>query len=274
MYDLGDVVHLEAGEVDAQDNPETVDNVSVSIRQPDGTDTTPVDVDPVATGKWVYDFAPDQAGRHVARWSGDGYAYTDVFDVWPDDPRMLFGLAEARKQLQWRTPMAAREDQLRLFIAAVTPVIEDIVGPLIVATHVRTVDGGDTAIVLPDLGNSDVSAVSVTENGHTVPVTVDKVNGIVYRGSSLAPIEFAWGRQNVVVTYTVGAGGVIPPNVKLAGLEEFRFLWQNGQQATKGRAAAGGEGDPDDVAWTPAGFAVPRRVIELCAPHARVGGFA
>jgi hypothetical protein len=56
--------------------------------------------------------------------------------------------------------------------------------------------------------------------------------------------------------------------VRLAAEEQLRFLWQLGQQGNRP-----GWGDAaDDVEFTPSGFAVPKRVIELCADSLRPPG--
>jgi hypothetical protein len=62
----------------------------------------------------------------------------------------------------------------------------------------------------------------------------------------------------------------VPQNVRLATRELVRHHWQIGKQGQR----PGGGGAPSAEAWTPSGFAVPRRVIELCGGNARIDGFA
>lgn len=273
MFEVGDSVRLAAVARDPDGNPsDPAGGVMVSVKQPDGTQTAPAAATKVSVGTYTFDFTGVQAGRHVGRFAGAGFAFTDVFSVWPTDPGMLFGLEEARAQLRIRSGQTAFDDEmLRLFVVSTTPVIEDIVGPLLPAVKVRVADGGVDSVLL---GASPVKAdtVTITESGTPMlDFTVNESAGIVHGGTRQAPRPFLWGRQNVVITYGVGAG-VVPPNVLLAAKEEFRFLFQNSQQAARPSLRAGGGETPVD--YTPSGFAVPRRVIELCGSLRRLGGFA
>jgi hypothetical protein len=154
---------------------------------------------------------------------------------------------------------------LTAYIDAAVRVIEDIVGPVGDATRTVTVNGGGRAIVLP---SPAATITSVTVAGvATTDYTADLVAGIVYGGSFATPTYFYPGNQNVVITYTVGNDNP-PANVVLAARELVRFWWQQGQQAN--RPSFGEAGDSDE--YTPSGFAVPRRVIELCAPDMRPPG--
>jgi hypothetical protein len=269
VAEIGDVVRLSVTNRDSDGNPADATTVTVTVRQPDGTTVAPpLDVEHAGTGSYYADLPVVQAGRHLVRWVGtDGvpFAQADVVDVWPTDPRYLFTLEQARGFVGDLDDDI--DDLVRLYMAAVTPVIEDITGPLISEQGSRTFNGGVTAVLLP----GPVSDVTVTENGGVLGAgqfTVDYDAGIVYAGDQLAPREFFPGRQNVTVTFTVGSEQ-IPPNIVLAALTEFRFLWQLDQQGNRFD-----EPDEDTMAWTPSGFAVPRRVTELCAAHPRPAGFA
>ncbi len=239
----------------------------LAVRKPDGTLLDPA---PTVIGgtEPTAEFVPPMPGRYLLSWSVEGSAaYTDVLDVWPADPRFLIPLKEASAGLRWTgtTPIERSED-LRLYVAAATPVIEDITGPLLSSTETLTGWGDRAAIVLP---GTPTAITSVLVNG--VPVTdyfADLVAGLVYAGSRLAPARFAPGE--VVVTFTVG-GGLVAPNVRLAVRELVRHWWENGMQ-NQGGSIRGQT--PDDEVFTPSGFAVPRRVIELCTPDEETGGFA
>lgn len=242
---------------------------SVALTRPDGTPGVPGPVAFLTQTRFEADFLADMAGRWLVRWSstGEAAAYADVVDVWPADPRFLIPLDEAAKGLKWTaaTPPERSED-LRLYVAAATPVIEDITGPLLVRTEVHATWGGAGAVLLP--GNPS-GIVSVVANG--VPVTdfVPDLNaGVVHAGTRFAPSSFPTGE--VVVTYTVGAVE-IPPNLRLAVRELVRHWWQIGMQATGG--AIRGTSAEDEV-FTQSGYAVPRRVMQLCAPHQKIGGFS
>lgn len=153
-------------------------------------------------------------------------------------------------------------DQLEGYVAAATRVVEDLVGPVVPETRTWVCDGGSVALGLPD---GHVSNVAVTVDGVEVDAagfTVDETAGIV-RSTGAA---FASGRQNVSVAYDVGYLDEMPGNVRLAVMEQVRFLWQTSRQGATRDAAVG---------YTPAGYAVPYLVIGLCeASDRRMPGFA
>lgn len=183
----------------------------------------------------------------------------------------LITLADAKATLSIGSG-TADDAQIAVYITAATPVIEDITGPVLAASgRTKVFDGGTVAVLLP----CAVTAVTtVVENAVTLTdYTVNLAAGVVYAGTSLASRQFFPGRQNITVTYTAGtATGTsdVPAHIRLATKELVRFWWQIGQQAN--RPGFGDQAEPD--AWTPSGFAVPRRVIELCAPTPRMAGFA
>lgn len=240
---------------------------ALAVTRPDGLLLTPA---PVAerTGAGVTAvFTPSMPGRYLLTWSAAGTAaYTDVFDVWPADPRFLIPLEEVTAGLQLPSNVdPAKVQDLRLYLAAATPVIEDITGPMIAETRTHTTQGGILAVLLPDL---PAQILAITLNG--APVTeyvADLQSGILYGGTQTAVQAF--GRGELAVSYRVGSG-IIPPNIQLAARELVRFWYQGGMQGSGGVRSARPEAD----AFTPSGFAVPRRVMELCAPHQQIGGFA
>ena len=184
----------------------------------------------------------------------------------------ILTLAEARAAL--RKPAADTADDADIstyYIPAVTPVVEDLTGPIIQAAGLTwTVDGGRTTILLP----SNCSAVTqVTETGtvlvSNVDYTVNLRSGLVVRGSVQQPYIFLPGQQNIVITYSVGAA-TIPPNVKLAARIILRQIFQADQQ---GYRPAFGQPD-NDLVTTPSGYAIPKRAFELLQPNRNLPGFA
>lgn len=174
----------------------------------------------------------------------------------------LITLAEAKLSIFNSATSTANDADVEAYIEAATPVIEDITGPMLRREVTVALDGGRPSVLLPWPVNSVVSVTvgGVASTDHTVSLA----SGIIYAGSS-----FAAGVSNVVVVASIGPA-TIPPNVKLATRELVRFWWQQGRQGN--RPAFGNDGaDSVDV---PSGFAVPRRVVELCKPNRRVDGFA
>ncbi len=237
-------------------------NPTCTVTKPDGTTTTATVTKP-STGNYQGAYVTTSAGRHRFTFTGSGtnsgaLPWSDVADVWPADPRFIISLADAKAALN--TPAGARvnDDELRLYIAATTEIIEDIVGAVLSTTRTQTFDGGRNAILLSERATS---ITSVTVGGTTTTNYVANLSsGVVYAGATGVD-WFTDGMQNVTVAYTTGSSS-IDPNVILAAREEVSFLYQLGQQG--GRPSLGGS--VPDMSWTPSGFAVPKRVIELCAP--------
>jgi hypothetical protein len=63
----------------------------------------------------------------------------------------------------------------------------------------------------------------------------------------------------------------VPPNVRLAARELLRHWWQLGKQGQGGAGNGFGQGAET---YTPGGYAVPYRVVQLCGRLNRLGGFA
>lgn len=241
--------------------------VTLSITKPDGTLNTPT-VTSVA-GKFSAIFAASLAGRYLLTWldDTDDVKYTDIVEVWPADPRFLVSTNEALAQLKWNNAtVAASTDQLRLYVAAATPIIEDITGAILQRTVEQYADGGRTGVALwerPD----EIISVEVDDTLVTDYV-LNKNAAIVYRGRHGE--RFRDGTQIVKVTYSTGFDQ-IPPNVKLATLELIRHLWQIGQQISQGAPVEYGS---RPMGTTPSGFAVPNRVLELCSSTYSLPGMA
>lgn len=258
--DLGAAVELAWTDAPADSTP------ALSVVRPDGSTVAVTVLTLVSPSTYKAMFTPTMAGRHVVRWLATGTtpgAHTDLLDVWPADPRFIISLEDGRQALNAKTATDVQLEDLRLYIAAATPVIEDIVGTVVAGVESFVTSGGRSAVVPPV---PTESILSVTLEG--APVSSYFLEyGVLYAGTRAAPSCFGYG--DLEVRYAVGSA-VIPPNVRLATRELVRHWWQIGKQATGGIRGAG----PSDEAFTPSGFAVPRRVIELCTPHEKIGGFA
>lgn len=241
---------------------------ALAVKKPDGTTLDPA---PTVTGyreTVQAQFTPAMAGRYLLSWTAGGAgAYTDVLDVWPADPQFLIPLEEVVAGLKFSANAdPAKSLDLRLYVAAATPVIEDITGPMVAATKTCIAWGGVPAVVLPHLPSQ---ILGITVDGAPVAAYIpDLMSGIIWSGTRTSATSFPAGE--LVITYRVGSAE-IPPNVKLAARELVRHWWQIGMQSNGG--AIRGQGADGEV-YTPSGFAVPRRVMELCAPNEQMGGFA
>lgn len=252
----------------------TAATVALAVHLPDGSTLDPAPEVTEIDGVYCATIPTTLAGRYLLNWTlsagAPANAYTDTFDVWPSDPRFLIPLAEMVSALRSTTTVSASDQSdMRLFIAAATPIIEDIVGAVLADTRTQFANGGKTGITLWE---RPTAVASVTVNGTVWTVetqyVVDENAGIIYAGSRQAPGRFPPGQLNIEVIYSIGAG-VIKPNIRLATIELVRHLWQLGRQGQGAKIP--GAATPE-MGYTPTGFAVPKRVIQLCAPDARKDG--
>lgn len=178
----------------------------------------------------------------------------------------ILTLAQARQALSLPTADTTHDAELSaLFIPAADKIIEDICGPVLSDTRTETRDGGRATITLTV---KPASITSVTVNDVTLTAGADYVadlsTGVIRAGSTYQPSTFAFGRQNVVVVYAVGMAS-IPENLIMAASEQLRFAWQTSRQGP--RSPRVGQ-QPQAMAYTPSGYAVPKAVIEWCGPNA------
>jgi hypothetical protein len=164
---------------------------------------------------------------------------------------------------------ATRDADLTAYVQAATPVIEDIIGPVIQVTKTVAFNGGSMSIMLNDAVSS---ITSVTENGVLLTsgqYFLDTQANILIGGSTTYSRIFTPSMLGVVVTYVAGFA-VVPANVQMATRELVRFMIQQGKNAQRP-----GFGDPvEATVATPMGFLVPKRVMEWLAPNRKLGGFA
>jgi len=244
-------------------------SAALTVTAPDGTTTTPTVT--TASGKHTAPVPTVQAGRHLLSWAapaaGPTTKFVDILDVWPVDPRFLVSMDEAAAALRWRAAdIAARGDDLRLYNAAATEVIEDIAGAVLVRTVEQFADGGDAAVLLWHLP-SEITSVTV-DGVAAVGWIADLSAAVVYAGPG---VRFASGRQNVKITYEVGSAD-IPPSIRAA----VRILLRH--MTTVDQAPVPISGNPvnqaSETAPTPSGFMVPRRVLELVENRRTLPGLA
>lgn len=238
--------------------------VAVAIKRPDGTTFSAPAVQRDGGGAFVT-YVPDMAGRWFLAWTSTSPtgAYTDIVDIWPADPRFLISVDDARAALGFATgnAPAAWLTDLRLYIAAATPVIEDIVGPIVPKTYTQTVRKGWNFAALYEYPVDSITSVTYAD------ATVVPSSDYTFNADT-GLVNFNYSTTgDAVISYTAGSVD-IPPNVRLATRELVRHWFQQGQMTQN-------VGVQGDTAFTPGlGFAVPRRVMELCAPNGRPGGFA
>lgn len=234
---------------------------AVAITRPDGTAFSSPSISPGQPP--TVTFTPNMVGRWLINWTStvEPGAYSDIVDVWAADPKFIISLDDARQALNLPPNTdPAKLEELRLYIAAATPIIEDIIGPVLVASKTQTIPKGWEYGALHYLPVSSITSVQYADLT-TVPSTNYEVN------LPAGLLRFKYQTyQDVIVTYVSGTP-TIPPNIRLAVRVLVKHWWMVDKQDLRNRTdQQQGQG------WTPSGFAVPKRVLELCQPKAQPGG--
>lgn len=272
-YDLGAVVPLGTTVRDASGALANAGAMALTITLPDNTTVSVSTVAPASTGTYAYDYPAVQAGRHAVRWVATGVnagAYTDMFDVRPAAPPMLFSLADAKAQLDIPATSTSDDEEIRDYVAATTAAVEFFVGPVVRRTVQQVLHGNRQAWVLhtaPVLAVTAITPLQIWQQAIDVSVLdVDADTGIVRRTDGL---WFFSGDYRV--TYTAGRT-TVQPHVSLAGKLILQHLWRTQYGAARGPSGA------DDFAVTEQvpgfGYAIPNRALQLLQPDRQAGGFA
>jgi hypothetical protein len=266
-YDLGDTVRLLGPCTDPAGAPVNATGAALTITLPDDSTVTPTITNPpTQTGQYLYDYVTSQAGRHTARWvwTTPACAYVDVFDVRPAAAPLIVSLAAAKEQLNIPAATITFDEELRGYIAATTRAVESVVGPVIKRTVSEVRPGGHLLV----LNSTPVLALSTLVGIYNSGISylpadldTDLVTGIVRRRDG------GWFIGPLRVVYTAGRV-VIPENFLLAAKIIIQHLWET----QRGSGSAATNVDQADVAYLyKAGFAIPRRALELLSPDAEDG---
>lgn len=169
----------------------------------------------------------------------------------------LIDLPAARRALQLRDSQIQHDSDITTtYIPAVTPVVEDVIGPVVRRPMTFTGDGGRVAVLLP-YAIDEVTAVTV--DGTALAAggwTASLGSGIVYAGGPSSPTNFSGGRGAVVVTYVAGIcddTASVPPNVKLAA----RMILQSMFGSMVGYQDENSDGATPRMVQTPSGYWIP-----------------
>lgn len=249
--------------------------VTLTVLDPSGSDSTPSVTE--ESGVYSATLTTTQPGQYQLRWtSGNATvpAFTDVLNVWPEAPRYLLSLDDARRAATGGSSPTSDDRDIQLYNASGTVVIEDVVGQVLATTFKQETDGGRPAINLWRRVVTD-GTVTVKVNGVELveeqDFIVDRAAMIVYAGSRTAPSHFPYGRLNVEITYTAGFP-TLPPNIEQAAHELIRHQWQVGKQAVHAEWSSAPSGD-DTLDTTPSGYLIPRRVLQLCRATPKLPSF-
>jgi hypothetical protein len=255
--DLGDSVTRSINLTNAAGAPVDADsNPTYVVTKPDGTAGTPPSMQHGVTGEYyvVYPTATLIPGLYrdvfTAIVGGVTITLPGVFVV--EDPLNppFIGTDEALAHLRANNVISGPVDleQLRWLCMVSSDAVERDLG-ITISRRIKTdiFDGGQYEHVLDY--RPVISITSVTESG-TLLTASDYVlaanAGMLYRGGTISPRSFTWGRQNVTAVYV--AGYLDPPRVaRKVALNGVERMWQSSQQTSHPML--------DDVSGTEAVFA-------------------
>lgn len=273
-YDLGAQVPLGTTVKDGAGALANAGGMALTITLPDASTVTVSPVLPASTGVYAYDYPTVQPGRHSVRWVATGInagAYTDVFDVRPAAPPLLFSLASAKAQLDLTS--TADDEELREYIAATTTAVEFFVGAVARRTVTQVVRGGTDRVVLdttPVLAVTSMTALGTWQE--VVPVDVLNVADAAESGVLRRTDGMAFTQCEYHVEYTVGRTAV-RPNVALAAKMILQHLWRTQYGAARGMVGGG-----DDFSVSEPvpglGYSIPNRALQLLQGDRLPGGIA
>ncbi|WP_329338591.1 phage head-tail connector protein [Streptomyces sp. NBC_00663] len=183
----------------------------------------------------------------------------------------LLTLADAKKQLNLKTD--ADDDELQVYVDAVTAPIEEYIGPVepraVVERH--DAEGGRRVLVLrtmPVLSLTSVLPVLSGDAAYPVDgLTLDPETGELRRLDR--------GVFRGLLDVTVQAGRAeISSTINLAARMFVQHLWRTQRPSRSGGLAGGGDDYSVSEPIVGYGYAVPNRVLELLAPYRLPPGVA
>lgn len=242
-FDLGDSVSLQYKNYDSSGALADATTVQVTITDPAGATSTST-VTSTTTGVYNKSLTPTLAGRHLVRWVATGTnpgAFTDVFDVNDSGDLTLVSLDDVRRYLN--VTATTNDEELRQFLLEATDIAERLTSRQLRRksfTEAYSANGPYLSLKQQPI----ISVTSVTEDGVTLTAgtdyTVDTALGILYRGSTLSPLYWHAGQDNVTVVYVAGEANP-SPTAQLLVKEITRHLWR-----TQRGASPMGMGGGDD----------------------------
>jgi hypothetical protein len=287
VYEIGDTYTQTFTITDATGVLEDPSPVACTITLPDLTTATAT-LNHVSLGVYQALYIITQVGQHSLVLTGtvSGYTFTqsDVFNVAAGaSSTFVVSLADARTAVGLPSTDVSKDEALRTVIAGATPVMEDLIGPIVPTPRSEVYDGGRTQIALlyaPVMSITSIiesfgsnyqqtlilQDIFASSDASPWAYTVDLATGIVTRRAAGMAMRFAPGERNIQINYVTGR--VLKGNQILAARRLIRHLWQTEQQGFRPQMGA-----PETaMASTPSGFAVPKAVIELCGPDTRPPG--
>lgn len=221
-YALGVAIRNTAGTLV---NPSTI---TLTITLPDATTVSPTPTND-STGLYSYQYTTSQEGRHLARWvtTNPVTAYTDVFDVEAAEPRTIVSLQDVKDFLNITAADVAAdttlEQELRSFITALTPVVENITGPVVRRSVTSTMypTCANWKMPLPHYPVISITSAADVWTGAAIDTTNWYVDNGVLRTKNFYPLAFL----PFTVTYVIGCP-TLPDNIRLGALHVLKLAWR------------------------------------------------
>lgn len=237
--------------------------------------------DTATPGSYLGSFRVTTAGGATYTWPTQGYLDIVI------EPSLSGGfgstivsLAELKSYLRFPDADRTQDALLAMYLTAVTPIIENIVGPVVVKQYEEWYSGGSVSIQLRQ--QPVVSLIAVSEYRGPIEYPLSQVQNpaagsifsvmfepdtgsIVRRAPGGAVMPFGWfsGAGAVHVVYTAGRNPA-PDNIRLAAIELIRANYQATELGEMNHSDLG-----DDLAGPRPTFFVPWRVREMLVPSRR-----
>ncbi len=234
---------------------------AIAVSAANGTLTwTPSATDTATSGNFVASFAVTLGDGKVETFPQDGYLWVSMLPTVSAEPQLIVELEAVKDHLNISDH--DRDAKLMDLIAEITPMIEEITGPILPKVYDEWYDGGSNLISLDHRPATGYEAqpvlqlISVTEfrgpveyplalvptpgQGTIYSVMVNPELGTITRrgtGGSVVPFAMgSGGREGVHVIYRSGLA-TTPPNIQLAAKEAVRQVYEWTRQVGRGSSA-------------------------------------